>query len=113
MNRILAALALTAAMASAAFAEPAVRYYNSVPSSHAPAINSDPSARGFAPGDYVSRDPAIASQCLRIAANISSLTSFGTEAAASAKSSATRSASENKGLERYSHTAASFASSTP
>jgi len=69
MNRILAALTLMAALASAALAEPAVRYYNTVPSSHAPAIISDPSPRGFTAGDYVGRDPTIASQCLRIAAS--------------------------------------------
>ena len=58
MTRILAALALTAAMASLAFAQPSLRYYNTIPSSHAPAITSDPSPHGFAAGDFVARDPA-------------------------------------------------------
>ena len=52
-------------------------------------------------------------QCLRMLANISSVTPFGTEAAAMVKSSATRSASLKSGLVRKSHTAASFCSSTP
>src|SRR3989441_13238420 len=44
---------------------------------------------------------------------MSSVTPFGTEAAAIAKSSAARSPSEKSGLVRNSHTAASFFSSTP
>jgi hypothetical protein len=67
MKKRLAAIALAAAMASPAFAQPAVRYYNAVPSSRAPAIISDPSPRGLADGDYVARDPdpAIRSELLR------------------------------------------------
>jgi len=57
MNRLLAVIALTAALASPALAQPDVRYYNTVPSSHAPAITGDPSPRGFAAGDYVVRAP--------------------------------------------------------
>jgi len=62
MNRMLAALAL--ALVSAAHAQPDVRYYNTVPSSHVPAIVSDPSPDGFAAGDYVIGAPMAESRVL-------------------------------------------------
>ncbi len=52
-------------------------------------------------------------QCCFMRANSSSLTSLGWEAAAIEKSSATRSASEYSGLDRYSQMASNFFSSMP
>ena len=52
-------------------------------------------------------------QCARSASNSSSVTVFGCDAAAIAKSSATRSAGVYSGLVAYSQTASSFFSSTP
>lgn len=57
MNKVLAAIALTAMMASSAFAQPSVRYYNTIPSSRSPAITNDPSPHGFLSGDYLGGDP--------------------------------------------------------
>lgn len=67
MNKLLTAIALTAATASTAFAQPRLKYYNMVPSTRSPAIASDPSPRGFSGGDYVGRDPdpGIQSELLR------------------------------------------------
>ena len=57
MRTLLAAVAVAAVTVSAAFAQPAVRYYNSVPSSRAPAITRDLSPYFFTDGDYRARDP--------------------------------------------------------
>jgi len=57
MKTIFSAIALMAVMASPAFAQLSVSYYNVIPSSRSPAITSDPSPRGLVDGDYVARDP--------------------------------------------------------
>jgi hypothetical protein len=57
MKTFFPAIALAAATISSVFAQPAVHYYNSVPSSLSPAIVSDPSPRRVMDGDYVTRDP--------------------------------------------------------
>jgi hypothetical protein len=67
MKTLVTTIALAVATASPASAQPAVKYYNAIPSSWAPAITTDPLPRGFADGDYVARDPdpAIRSELLR------------------------------------------------
>ncbi len=57
MSKFVAAITLTAVIAAPAFAQPVVRYYNTIPSSRSPAIVSNPSPRGFWAGDYVGGDP--------------------------------------------------------
>ena len=57
MKTFLPAIALAAATLSSVFAQPAVKYYNTVPSSLTPAIVTDPSPRRSTDGDYVTREP--------------------------------------------------------
>jgi len=57
MNKILAAIALTALMTSSAFAEPRVRDHNTIPPSRAPAVTNDPSPQSFWSGDFLGGDP--------------------------------------------------------
>ena len=57
MKTLLPTIALAAATASSALAQPAERYYNTVPTSQAPAIIADPSPCWFIDGDYVIHKP--------------------------------------------------------
>ena len=59
MNQVLAAIALTTMMTSSGFAQPAIRYYNTIPSSRSPAITNDPSPHGYWSGDFLGGDPDV------------------------------------------------------
>ena len=57
MSKVVAAIALAGMLASPAFAQPDVRYYNTIPSSRAPSLTSNPSPRDPWAGDFIPGDP--------------------------------------------------------